>query len=328
MKCKEDIESIQALKRDGYTNTQIAEMKGISTRTVFRLLKVNADMLCVDGSSIHNRRTSLNKYRAIIQEMIEQDFKSAQIRKKLQVLYPDETFKRSTVNDYCLRIRGEIYNFVVQSNQSVAELSESSILIPFKEDIDKMIAERSTVAEIFAFIHNKGYLGSYSLLQQYFNLLKPVIRKIKKNTHSISRKNIGIEIWKRALATELGDGNTESKVADNDIKYIRSNFPEYIELETIIKEFRVSYSNKDVGAVERWVDTYHDCKFQSIISFINGIKKDSVAFYNSMKYEYNNGLLEGSVNKLKEIKRTMYGRASYTLLRAKILLTNKSMFPF
>ena len=87
-------------------------------------------------------------------------------------------------------------------------------------------------------------------------------------------------------------------------------------------EFRTSYSNKDVEAVEQWVNRYSECSFQSIASFIHGIKMDSAAFYNSLKYDYNNGLLEGCVSKLKEVKRTMFGRASYALLRAKMLLSN------
>ena len=36
--------------------------------------------------------------------------------------------------------------------------------------------------------------------------------------------------------------------------------------------------------------------------------------------QYNNGLAEGSVNKLKVIKRIMYGRNSFELLKAKVLL--------
>ena len=41
------------------------------------------------------------------------------------------------------------------------------------------------------------------------------------------------------------------------------------------------------------------------------------AVKNGIKYEYNNGLAEGSVNKIKVLKRTMYGRNSFQLLKAK-----------
>lgn len=39
-------------------------------------------------------------------------------------------------------------------------------------------------------------------------------------------------------------------------------------------------------------------------------------------YEYSNGLAEGIVNKIKVIKRIMYGRCSFEMLRSKVLLFN------
>ena len=44
------------------------------------------------------------------------------------------------------------------------------------------------------------------------------------------------------------------------------------------------------------------------------------AIKNAITYQYNNGLAEGSVNKIKVIKRIMYGRNSFELLKSKILL--------
>lgn len=60
-----------------------------------------------------------------------------------------------------------------------------------------------------------------------------------------------------------------------------------------------------------------------ISSFVEGTKKDIIAAQNSITYEYNNGLAEGSVNKVKVIKRIMYGRNSFELLKAKVLLREK-----
>ena len=45
-------------------------------------------------------------------------------------------------------------------------------------------------------------------------------------------------------------------------------------------------------------------------------------------YPYNNGLAEGSVNKIKVIKRTMYGRNSFELLKAKVLFYELSHVEF
>ncbi len=41
---------------------------------------------------------------------------------------------------------------------------------------------------------------------------------------------------------------------------------------------------------------------------------------NAIRYENNNGFAEGLVNKLKMIKRIMYGRSKFELLKTKVLL--------
>jgi len=60
-------------------------------------------------------------------------------------------------------------------------------------------------------------------------------------------------------------------------------------------------------------------KHTEINSFINVIERDMEAVRNAIKYEYSNGLVEGYINKLKVIKRIMYGRCSFETLKTKIL---------
>lgn len=50
---------------------------------------------------------------------------------------------------------------------------------------------------------------------------------------------------------------------------------------------------------------------------------DLKAVANSIKYNVSNGIVEGYVNKLKEVKRTMYGRAKIELLKRKMVMTNR-----
>ncbi|WP_062276706.1 transposase [Flexilinea flocculi] len=52
----------------------------------------------------------------------------------------------------------------------------------------------------------------------------------------------------------------------------------------------------------------------------NGLMNDYEAVQNAVIYPYSNGFVEGCNNRLKMIKRTMYGRARISLLRAKIIL--------
>jgi transposase len=55
-------------------------------------------------------------------------------------------------------------------------------------------------------------------------------------------------------------------------------------------------------------------------SFANGIRNDKEAVVNGLTLPYSSGRVEGIVNKVKAVKRQMYGRASFTLLRKRIIL--------
>ena len=53
--------------------------------------------------------------------------------------------------------------------------------------------------------------------------------------------------------------------------------------------------------------------------FANGIRLDQAAVEAALTLPYSNGQVEGQVNRLKLIKRSMYGRANFDLLKARVL---------
>jgi hypothetical protein len=54
-------------------------------------------------------------------------------------------------------------------------------------------------------------------------------------------------------------------------------------------------------------------------SFAKGIQQDKAAVLAGLTLPWSNGTLEGHVNRLKLIKRSMYGRAKLPLLRQRVL---------
>ncbi len=61
------------------------------------------------------------------------------------------------------------------------------------------------------------------------------------------------------------------------------------------------------------------CGIKEIAGFAWGLKQDQKAVTESMNSEWSNGQVEGQVNRLKVIKRQMYGRANFDLLKARVL---------
>jgi len=101
---------------------------------------------------------------------------------------------------------------------------------------------------------------------------------------------------------------------------IIQRYPVTESIINLVNEFKQMLKSKKVEKVEEWIEKASNLKIRKIDKFVNGLKRDIQAVRNAIIYEYNNGLAEGSVNKLKVIKRIMYGRNKFEMLRQKVLL--------
>jgi transposase len=71
--------------------------------------------------------------------------------------------------------------------------------------------------------------------------------------------------------------------------------------------------------LEPWLVTAQASGLPELVEFARGIVRDQDAVAAALRYAWSNGLTEGHVNRLKLIKRTAYGRASFELLRKRVL---------
>ena len=64
---------------------------------------------------------------------------------------------------------------------------------------------------------------------------------------------------------------------------------------------------------------------QAFQTFVTGVQKDKEAAFAGLTLPWSNGPLEGNINRLKLIKRSMYGRAEFDLLKLRVLYQSKKM---
>lgn len=86
-----------------------------------------------------------------------------------------------------------------------------------------------------------------------------------------------------------------------------------------IQEFRQMLRNKCVDDLDDWLAKLTDSNLFGLTTFANGIKLDLAEVKNAFSMNWNNGVLEGHVNRLKFLKRQMFGRANFDLLRKRVL---------
>jgi transposase len=74
--------------------------------------------------------------------------------------------------------------------------------------------------------------------------------------------------------------------------------------------------HRDAAAWPRWRE---DAKASPLVHFAKHLCKYEPALLAALNQPWSNGQVEGQVHRLKLIKRSMYGRASFDLLRLRVV---------
>ena len=87
----------------------------------------------------------------------------------------------------------------------------------------------------------------------------------------------------------------------------------------LAQDFGQMIRNRRVDAFDDWLLNAKACAVGEFQRFSDSLKHDYVAVKAALEYAWSNGQVEGQINRLKSIKRQMYGRANFDLLRKRIL---------
>lgn len=175
--------------------------------------------------------------------------------------------------------------------------------------IKQCIIDGKKTKEIYEEMKKKGYKGKMTVLNMH---MKSIRNEVKNNISYLKRSKI-----KKLFFYNLEDIKNENLKQDI-IFYLNQNkeLKKIIELE---KEFKHILFSKKTDKLETWLKKAKQLDVMELNSFINLIESDIDAVKNAIIYNFSNGLTEGFNNKTKVIKRQMYGRCSFDLLRLKIL---------
>jgi transposase len=95
--------------------------------------------------------------------------------------------------------------------------------------------------------------------------------------------------------------------------------PEGHRLRKLVLRFRALLRWRKVERLEEWIQNASASGFRFTAQFAKTLQRDEAEVRPAVAMRWNNGPLEGPVNRLKMIKRQMYGRAGFHLLKARVL---------
>ena len=86
-------------------------------------------------------------------------------------------------------------------------------------------------------------------------------------------------------------------------------FPAIESAKELAQEFGRIVRARSPAKLNEWLRCATRSKLKEFVSFARGLSEDYEAVINTLRLAWSNGQLEGQVNRLKLIKRQMYGRA-------------------
>ncbi|WP_141523308.1 MULTISPECIES: ISL3 family transposase [Bacillus] len=291
----------------GYTFHQIAKALQMDIRTVKKVLSMSLseqEEYLISTMKISHEHKKLQKEKQICEA---------------RQLYKQGNSKRSIARQLGLdrRTISKYLNPETTGMHASLGQTRTSMLDPYAEEIKQYVTNRYTSVQIGAILRKKGYKGSTSTVRHYISKLKESFFEDPQLLHDtefefVKRKEI--------IALLFCSEKTKIKLSEEQIKEIYKLHSKIESVTNLVNDFRDILRQKRNDALQSWIERATALDIQPLNSFINGIERDLTAVKNAIAYEYNNGLAEGKINKLKLIKRTMYGRCLFDLLRNKILL--------
>lgn len=88
---------------------------------------------------------------------------------------------------------------------------------------------------------------------------------------------------------------------------------------TLAQEFINMIRQRTNANFKDWLARSEATEIPELRAFVAGLRRDKAAVVAALSLPYSNGQVEGQINRLKFIKRSMYGRANFDLLRQRVL---------
>ncbi|MGC0420007.1 transposase [Embleya sp. AB8] len=105
-----------------------------------------------------------------------------------------------------------------------------------------------------------------------------------------------------------------------DLKEVLARCPELDAAAAHVREFGELLGHRSGSGLPTWIDAVDASRLPGLTGFALHLLRDFDAVTAGLTLEWNSGSVEGAVNRIKKIKRQLYGRAGFTLLRKMILL--------
>lgn len=171
----------------------------------------------------------------------------------------------------------------------------------------------ASTAALLRQIAARGYRGSYGTVAAYLRELRATgIVPAPAPAPPTVREVAG---WIMSDPDALGEENRAR------LKAVLARCPELESATAHVRGFAGMLTDLRGDRLRGWLGKVYIDTLPSLHAFANGIDRDRNAVTAGLTLPYSSGVVEGHINRIKMLKRQMFGRAGFQLLRQRVLLS-------
>ncbi|MGX1676493.1 transposase [Streptomyces sp. NPDC055400] len=196
---------------------------------------------------------------------------------------------------------------------SARDRRPTSVLAPFKAYATARFTDTGgsvTAPQVLAEIRAQGYRGSVQAIRKHFAALRDGTAEPVRSDIPSPRK---ITSWIMCRREELRSKD------DERLLQVRLACPDITRACDLARTFHDLVTHRRGNLLMDWICQAEQVAPAPVRGFAGFLRHDLDAVTTGLTLEWSSGVVEGNVNRVKTIKRSMYNRASFGLLRIRIL---------
>ncbi|MFE2571159.1 transposase [Streptomyces mirabilis] len=155
-----------------------------------------------------------------------------------------------------------------------------------------------------------GYKGSYQRVRAYFRTKRLSADPVTAPPPAPRT----VADWILRHPDFLSDGEQLR------LKAVLAHCPELEALTGHVRSFAQILTERQGQRLPEWLDAVHQDNLPGLHTLAAGVDRDRDAVIAGLTLPWNSGVVEGHVNRIKMLKRQIFGRAGFALLRKRVLL--------
>jgi len=207
----------------------------------------------------------------------------------------------------------------------IQRLHNDRFLDPYKPYIlERWNAGCHNATQLLRELKQQGYAGQYTILREYVQQLR-VASGLPPRSRRVDGQPVTVDPCLRPPTLRSLSWlvlRPSDKLSDHEqqmVTQVCQAHPHVATAVSLTQAFATMVRQRQADEFDAWLEQVSECEVPDLRRFALGLRQDYAAVHAALSLPWSNGPVEGHINRLKLLKRQMYGRAKLDLLRCRML---------